>query len=463
MNGYKPLSISQSGANKFLNTRKIDTLSAQLREYMGCWPGRISKASVDIVERYGINHIVISSNDGGLSDEDVKNLLISFGSSGKGHSEHGWGFRNAARDSCFNYIKNGKNPEANKFYIIDNSKGVSFKANINSVENEPSILAVVFSKEECSNVYNMFPSYLDNIEDTTTKMIIPLFFEKNKKESVEVIENIFKQTYHKQLLSNEVNLYVEKKEIKIKDNLSLTDTNKKTYYVYTWKKNKIIHNYNGNYFGTDGNMIELTDDDKGYLKKEIEVDISYKRLDDGYFPFLEKDTKKNTIYPSVIKRKDEREKIKNEYGYKKITDINGLFVTRGGVPISGEIVHIRGMYGRGTTSYHQYIFSSDCVNKIDNKKLYETRIQKNKPPELVNSFHNRMVSLYKHLKINTEKERQEKLSYYKIIPKKESEQKEDLDEEQKEEQGVPAKQETIEEEDIEEEEEEEDEEEDIEE
>ena len=205
MSEYKELKFNIDGVYNYINNKSWGSFKEIICEFYGSFPGKINNMSIDLNN----NYLIISGDDGGITEKDFNNLSEIFSSNdeNKGHSKYGLGSRNAG----FELLKNIKDK---CFYIIDyNYKCIEYK-----FKNNKKYSFKKLKIDEAKKIYKKYNSHIDNKK--ITKWIIPIdgYFKEDKKKiniGMENLKNDLKIRWNQLLINNDCNIFFKGDKIEI--------------------------------------------------------------------------------------------------------------------------------------------------------------------------------------------------------------------------------------------------------
>jgi hypothetical protein len=348
----KHLTIYQSGVNRFLKKRKYEKSSDYLCEIYGSFPGKATVISFNEISGY----LVISGDDGGLSNDDILRLKELFNSGEKGHSEFGIG----VRTSCAELTQQS---DKDYFYVSDGNTTIKY-----FVDNNSEDFIKGYEDNNSENIYDKYNNckidtlYNKNeIKKKITKWIVPMpeFLKKDFEEECKF--DILKR-FSYPIKDNIIQIYYNDKKLEIET----------PFFSNNFENCKILNckeNGRGNakYFYQINDKIY--DKDKYTIVENKDLNII--------------DTVANFNMSYYNPKSDICDKITSEYGIKK-TSYNGILILKHGVLLSTKFVLGQGQRNAGTNKDDHEIIT---IENIDSKeKIYTTNTEKNDAPKLENKL-----------------------------------------------------------------------------
>ena len=356
-----PLTINEDGLFRYVTQQSTTYTSANIiAELYGSWPGIITCMEINFQK----GMLVMAGNDGGLSDSDIKRLQEAFNTGKKGHSEHGWGSRQAGVAATQQFLENAKVGEMGSFYIIDHLRGMKFTIQKKDNGEWSSPHYTLLNINDVTDLHN---KYSTEIEKTykITKWIIPLS-KKMVDSKLDCINDI-KKRFSKPLHENKIKISFDDAPISVTQPFTYDDkTPVESAGIYS-----VILIKNGKSYGKPFKVHRIND---RWFKKDTTIEI---KKEDFYIKTTHAEFKISYYLPSG---NEVNSKMK-EYGHLH-KDFNGVFINKHGVLTSTEPTFTKGA-SRGTgvsTDNHRIttIYNTDT----NNESLYTSNTKKNSSPTL---------------------------------------------------------------------------------
>ena len=355
------LQIDAKDVLRSLGKRHRGSDPDSVRELYGSFPGKTTKISFDIKIHNNTRLLIVSGDDGGLSEEDKDNLkrLQRQNTDSKTHSEWGIGCRFAGTHLLIQAIIDD-NISGRSFYVTDGSNAFkyTYDDDIGFINNWDEL-----SLDDAIKLFDENPSHIDATYSQTkiTKWIVPI---SSKFETDNVLNDI-KKTFSRLIISGEIEIYFEGKKIELDKGL---------YETAKWDKCKIISANKNKDFSEPGKG-------KNQARHFYQINDIYYHSDGQIIPKEHISIQKiiGTFEMSYLNPTAEnRNAIMDEYNMQQ-KDYNGLLYAKNGVLLSSQFQLLEGQRTTGTNPDEHVIL---CINNATpTKTLFQTFENKNNKPQ----------------------------------------------------------------------------------
>lgn len=384
MSEYNHITVKPENIKRLVNKTLTTDLKKLVRELFGYAPGKVSQCSIIFNNSY----LIVSGDDGGLSEKNIQNLTEYFGIEGSGHCEWGLGSRCAVMSLL---IQSGENTA----YITDGVKAVEYK-----LEDNELYWKLIDDIRTISYDIDMFSehTYLakKSSKRRVTSWIVPC---KYNDENTDQVKKMFTTAWSNEIAAGTVVCHFNKERVEVKNGLFFWKhngkfmENKSNVEIYFGKKlrknektgvveprdqNRYIYRYKDAFFESkkNGTIVKITEQEIG--------DASHLKLKYVY----------NDVYvrPTYIKAEgfDQRGELCQEYGIDKITKLHGIYFHDKNVVLHNDIIPAPGHRRVGNNSDMQFLigmsryatFINSETNVSEPISIINTKIQKADDPTI---------------------------------------------------------------------------------